>query len=1051
MKKFLSLVLALVMTMSLVTVSAGAKDFTDDDKITYEEAVNVISTIGVVDGYADGSFNPQGTLTRGAAAKIICNMILGPTTAAELHADTAPYKDVPTNHTFAGYIAYCAKEGIISGYADGTFRPAGTLTGYAFMKMLLGALGYDAAIEGYTGANWSINVAKQALNVGLNKSLEGDFNGIKAVNREEAALYAFNTLKSDLVEYDTTISTTINGQTVTVGNSQAKAMTWNNSATRKTNIEDDDYVQFAEQYFTKLELEKTTDAFGRPSREWTFKGDEIGTYVNTDLLVESYTEKVTGKDLYDLLGKNTIADYDVDIYIDGETEEDVLNYTYKGKTNSVYFTAGNLVKGNDKKVGGTGDGVLTEVYVDTDAKEVTIAIINTYLAVANKDYDSKKEEVEFSIWGITESKKNQFVKNTKDTSVDLKASIEDFDVEDIEEDDVVLVNIADGEIQVITDPEVIEDTEITGFKNGSNLTTGGTKYKYADTACYDGEALVIYTSEDGATINLKDTTYNVILDPYGFVIGVEEVDPVDNFVFVTGYDGNTSNLSNKTADMAGIFMDGTMKVIEVDTKKSDDALFDGSIKNANGGSNHPGVINTWCSYTVNDDGVYTLKVVKALGAEKYSQYAQDAGSKTVEINKKHISLKSSASTYVYGNDDTVYLNVTLDNIANTQSGGKLVSIIDDVDSITTGVKSTDIEIVDVTATTADKNETAAVYPANEIYTLSKDNGFIVAAVVIGEDQGVSTNYAYVTSSKVNQEAYDKSTKEFTWSREVVIDGKLTEITYTDDSIDVINPSSAKNGKIDNKMDQGYWYKVSYYADGTVKSATALANKFLGDGTVEYLDDIKAIETAVELDKTLVYQETFGAGTSLEYKNGSLYVINTDKTGFSVSPDVKVVLCNADGNGDKFDEVDDEYTGYKGLEDAIDDLNANFVGDVSAIIEGGVATVIILNCTAKDPGFNPGQTTVSYTYDAVLVNDNGDLKLTVSTKDNSVVAAPVSFDVTVTSASLISDKTTSIETTGAIATGTNTVTLSLGKTNSMLSYQATVEIGNDTIVTGVVFG
>ena len=29
MKKFLSLVLALVMTMSLVTVSAGAKDFTD--------------------------------------------------------------------------------------------------------------------------------------------------------------------------------------------------------------------------------------------------------------------------------------------------------------------------------------------------------------------------------------------------------------------------------------------------------------------------------------------------------------------------------------------------------------------------------------------------------------------------------------------------------------------------------------------------------------------------------------------------------------------------------------------------------------------------------------------------------------------------------------------------------------------------------------------------------------------------------------------------------------------------------------------------------------
>ena len=56
MKKFLSLVLALVMTMSLVTVSAGAKDFSDDDSITYQEAVDVISEIGVVDGYTGGDF-----------------------------------------------------------------------------------------------------------------------------------------------------------------------------------------------------------------------------------------------------------------------------------------------------------------------------------------------------------------------------------------------------------------------------------------------------------------------------------------------------------------------------------------------------------------------------------------------------------------------------------------------------------------------------------------------------------------------------------------------------------------------------------------------------------------------------------------------------------------------------------------------------------------------------------------------------------------------------------------------------------------------------------
>ena len=201
MKKFLSLVLALVMTMSLVTISAGAKDFTDDEAITYDEAVAVMSAVKVIDGYTDGSFNPSATLSRGAAAKIICNLILGPTTASALSADAAPFKDVPADSTFAGYIAYCAKEGIVGGYADGTFKPGASLTGYAFMKMLLGALGYDAEIEGYnTPGSWSISVAKQALGIGLNAGLREDFNGVKAVTREEACLYAFNALRSTIVD-----------------------------------------------------------------------------------------------------------------------------------------------------------------------------------------------------------------------------------------------------------------------------------------------------------------------------------------------------------------------------------------------------------------------------------------------------------------------------------------------------------------------------------------------------------------------------------------------------------------------------------------------------------------------------------------------------------------------------------------------------------------------------------------------------------------------------------------------------------------------------------
>ena len=126
---------------------------------------------------------------------------------------------------------------------------------------------------------------------------------------------------------------------------------------------------------------------------------------------------------------------------------------------------------------------------------------------------------------------------------------------------------------------------------------------------------------------------------------------------------------------------------------------------------------------------------------------------------------------------------------------------------------------------------------------------------------------------------------------------------------------------------------------------------------------------------MLYQQAFidSDKMSLKYENGSLWVILDDKTGFSVSPDVKVVLANADGKGNPFDDVDDSYEGYKGLEDAIDDLNRNFIGDVSAILEDGVATTIILNCTANDRGYDPGD------------NTSNSVSLKVGTKNGTGIA------------------------------------------------------------------
>ena len=337
MKKFLSLVLALVMTMSLVTVSAGAKDFTDSDELSgvvYEEAVNVMSEMEIIDGYADGDFRPQGTLTRGAAAKIIACMMLGKTTAEALGTQAAPFKDVPVGSTFAGYIAYCVEAGLIDGYADGTFRPSGTLTGFAFLKMLLTALGYDSSIEGYTGTNWTVNVASRATQIGLTDGND-EFVGTQAATREEACLYAVNTLKSTLVEYENKGQeiTVSDGTVITVRPSAPTYVTSNvyDAATSINDSTDNEKngwtVEFAEKYQPDLELDATTDDFGRPSHIWTWKNDEIGSYVDYDKMVAEYTTKVTGRDLYDLLGKAALDECDVYTYVDGETTRDVLSAT----------------------------------------------------------------------------------------------------------------------------------------------------------------------------------------------------------------------------------------------------------------------------------------------------------------------------------------------------------------------------------------------------------------------------------------------------------------------------------------------------------------------------------------------------------------------------------------------------------------------------------------------------------------------------------------------------------------------------------------------------
>ena len=965
MKKFLSLVLALVMTMSLVTVSAGAKDFTDNSKINYAEAVDVLSEAKVIDGYADGAFNPSNTLTRGAAAKIICNLILGPTAASALVADAAPYKDVAANHPFAGYIAYCQKTGIISGYADGTFKPANSLTGYAFMKMLLGALGYDAANEGYTGANWSINVAKQAISIGLNDGLKGEFNGVKAVNREEACLYAFNTLNATMVEYT--------NQTIVIANGTVKtdkvAKDMENNARTET-IKDDNKMQFAEKYFTNLEKEPTADDFGRPSNKWTYKNTDIGTYVDYSLMVAEYVGGVSGKEVYNKVGKTAMDKYDVAAYVDGNDASKTI--------------LPNVAKDNKDDLTGTDTGVLTQVFVNDDEKEAVVTEINTYLGIADSDYSAKKDEADFTVYGLKKSGKVHVMDKADDgkSYVSFKVSGEDFDVSKVEEDDAYLFTVAAGEVQTFVPAETIKDTEITSFKKGSNVTVGGTKYDFSKAAYYDNEALKVYTGENNNdTINLKDTTYNVYLDTYGNLIGLEEVDAVDNYVFITGADTNNSNLATKTTDANALFLDGTSKVIEVSKTKGDG--FDNTTISP--------VINEWFTYTVDKNGVYTLKNIKSNDFNsKTDKVGQSSQTTVTEIDKKHVSLDGNGTapnnfTKVYGNADSIYLTASLKKVtktSNTPSQTDNYVVISGVDNVTTGIKNASIKTWDATQAKKDVdskwNETGKNWPgvSHGVYTLFKDNGYVIAAVVVGDDAASTKNLVFSHKKDVELESYDKTEDEWTWTRKVV-NAKGEEIVLTEksDSLSELN-----------KMVKGLWYQVKYDAKGNVISVEP-ASTALDATAKEYITSFTNIENAVNDNDTVLLEmvETKTVHNALDkkltLKGSTLYDATSDKLGVAVDDDTNIVFIQKNDNK----ETTSFETGVKALETALKNLNEvskdTYSYEFSAYIEDGIATtVVIRDLTAGEYEGSKPATKADYTFDGLTayVDGNGAIKFSEAT-------------------------------------------------------------------------
>ena len=534
MKKLLALVLALVMSMSLVTISNAA--YSDKADIDLKEAVDVLSAVGVFEG-SDGKFDPKADLTREQAAKLVAYLQLGQKSADALVGGNK-FTDVAANRWSAGYVDYCATTGVVAGVGNGQFNPTGSLTALQFGKMLLVCLGYDATTENLTGSDWQINTSKLMTSAKLLKGLDS----VKAndvITREQAAQMMLNAIKAPTVEYDTKGSTiSVNGAVIDLGGSKATYVTAtvaedstvkNIGKTQLTNS--NEYtVELGEKLFTDLKLVPgATDAFERPATVWTLKAKTIGTYADTPDL--SYTAATKISTIYADLGLTKgISKTAVTYFVDGKPVD------YAATVNK------DIVKGETKKLG--GDGALLDVYYDDDAHTLYVVIVNTYIG-----------EVA-AVYAETTTKDAYVTVKNMDNATGGYGHPGAFETEGFSKEDVVAYTYSDKAGEKCIESMYLAE-KVTGkmstVTNTNSVVVGDTTYK-ANAA---SSAMI---AEFASTID-KGSDVTVYLDANGYALYVDGTTTLE-YAVVLDLMKSVGGWNNKV-EAKLLFTDGTTKTVTV--------------------------------------------------------------------------------------------------------------------------------------------------------------------------------------------------------------------------------------------------------------------------------------------------------------------------------------------------------------------------------------------------------------------------------------------------------------------------------------------------------
>ena len=782
MKKLLALVLALVMSMSLVTISNAA--FKDADKIDYKEAVDVMNAVGVFIGDEKGNFNAKENLTREQAAKIIAYLELD-SKAADALVGGATFTDVASTRWSAGFVGYCAKAGVVAGVGNGKFDPAGQLTALQFGKMLLVELGYDAKAAGMVGADWAINTSKLMAKAKLMDGIDGSVNQV--LTREKAAQMCLNALEAPTVEYDTKGSNIIvNGAEINFGASEPSYVT--NTIAKEQTISSEKLtnnggytIELGEKLYKNLKKIGTTDDFGRPATKWTWKSESVGTYADAADL--SYTKAVKAGDIYkDLNLSDTVAAKNVTVWVNGEQVSAASLDIKKGSETKIG------AKLYDDKNGTNGNGVLTEVFYDDVADTMVITQIVTYIGEVAKTVKATDKRDAYVVITAKTGDNNAYTM-PKD-SKGIKASPLEFETDETFADDTYVLYTYSFKAEAVKSLAAAEKVEgyvtktinsASDLDKNNGMTISGTEYKMSLATA--GEAL--------GNVSVKND-YTVYLDQYGYIIYVEQVQELGSYALVLATANKGSFIGNKAQLL---LTDGTVKFVDTDENY------------ASGTKKIPN--NTIVTFRENSDKTYTLRAVKTTQTnsnDKEFSMTNDLAGITVETNK--MVYANSASQFVVS-DKKDYTS----NYAN----------IDDWTAYT-GIKNA--------PTVKSAYGTPASYADVDVYYYCKSGSMVTVMFIIPSQNATvidgSKTSLYLSQKSRSDLIHDTDGDYFTYN--AVVDGKIETVKVDVDA----KCGSTTADKLDGLYSdytvssKGYITGLTQYGtyDGT-SSAKAALNSVTG--------------------------------------------------------------------------------------------------------------------------------------------------------------------------------------------------------------------------------